>query len=381
MPCGAGASLARGCTSTRRHREGDRLRDSRRRGRVRGLRIRGCDRTLQSSRRARRGSRAAICFAARSSSSVLGAVTTQVDCIDSIGCFENALAIYEQLGLTEEAVRCHAKLAVVRNMVGPPRLGSRDVRWISDPARAGDHLRHAEALVAKGEDTSKSRRALLWYRSEFVREAAHRRRPRCRAARDGDCGPLAAKRSLGRGCLRACMESHVKRPAGGSVGARGRWLGRQRTATMMTAAPSWRPPPDIAFCFGIFTLQGSDALGAAQAWQAGHRPVAVSSRNDRAAHEQQHCSSRRSDRRAAAFAPRGPAILSREPAGPRRAVGGSGGAVRERDRRVAKCRQPPGSVELQLDARNPSACPRRGAASFVGCPERPSRTIGEANLM
>ena len=83
----------------------------------------------------------------------LGAVTTQVDCIDSIGCFENALAIYEQLGLAEEAVRCHAKLAVVRNMVGPPRLGSRDVRWISDPARAGDHLRHAEALVAKGEDT------------------------------------------------------------------------------------------------------------------------------------------------------------------------------------------------------------------------------------
>ena len=83
----------------------------------------------------------------------LGAVTTQVDCIDSIGCFENALAIYEQLGLTEEAARCHAKLAVLRLVIGPPRLGSRDVRWISDPARAGDHLRHAEALVATDGDT------------------------------------------------------------------------------------------------------------------------------------------------------------------------------------------------------------------------------------
>ena len=83
----------------------------------------------------------------------LGAVTTQVDCIDSIGCFENALAIYEQLGLAEGAVRCHAKLAAVRSLIGPPRLGSRDVRWISDPAGAGDHLRHAEALVAEGGDT------------------------------------------------------------------------------------------------------------------------------------------------------------------------------------------------------------------------------------
>ena len=100
----------------------------------------------------------------------LGAVTTQVDCIDSIGCFENALAIYEQLGLAEEAVRCHAKLAAVRSLIGPPRLGSRDVRWISDPARAGDHLRHAEALVAKGEDTPESRRALLRHRrNSFVR--------------------------------------------------------------------------------------------------------------------------------------------------------------------------------------------------------------------
>jgi tetratricopeptide (TPR) repeat protein len=83
----------------------------------------------------------------------LGAVTTHVDCVDSIGWFENALAIYEQLGVAEGAVRCHAKLAVVRSVTSPPRLGSRDVRWISDPERAGDHLRHAEALVPKGEDT------------------------------------------------------------------------------------------------------------------------------------------------------------------------------------------------------------------------------------
>ena len=83
----------------------------------------------------------------------LGAVTTHVDSVDSIGCFENALAIYEQLGLAEGAVRCHAKLAAVRSVIAPPRLGSRDVRWISDPARVGDDLRHAEALVPKGGDT------------------------------------------------------------------------------------------------------------------------------------------------------------------------------------------------------------------------------------
>jgi tetratricopeptide (TPR) repeat protein len=83
----------------------------------------------------------------------LGAVTAQVDCIDSIGCVESALTIYEQLGLTEEAARCHAKLAMLRLVIGPPRLGSREVRWISDPARAGDHLRHAEALVAEDGDT------------------------------------------------------------------------------------------------------------------------------------------------------------------------------------------------------------------------------------
>ena len=83
----------------------------------------------------------------------LGAVTFHVDSVDSIGCFENALAIYEQLGLAEGAVRCHAKLAAVRSVIAPPRSGSRDVRWISDPARVGDDLRHAEALVAKGGDT------------------------------------------------------------------------------------------------------------------------------------------------------------------------------------------------------------------------------------
>jgi tetratricopeptide (TPR) repeat protein len=83
----------------------------------------------------------------------LGAVTTHVDCIDSIGFFEHALAIYEQLGLAEGAARCHATLAAVRSLTGPPRSGSRNVRWISDPAGAGDHLRHAEALVPKGGDT------------------------------------------------------------------------------------------------------------------------------------------------------------------------------------------------------------------------------------
>ncbi len=83
----------------------------------------------------------------------LGAVTFHVDSVDSIGCFENALAIYEQLGLAEGALRCHAKLAAVRSVIAPPRSGSRDVRWISDPARVGDDLRHAEALVAKGGDT------------------------------------------------------------------------------------------------------------------------------------------------------------------------------------------------------------------------------------
>jgi len=64
----------------------------------------------------------------------LGTVTTHVDCIDSIGFFENALAIYEQLGVAEGAARCHATLAAVGSLTGPPRLGSRDVRWISDPA-------------------------------------------------------------------------------------------------------------------------------------------------------------------------------------------------------------------------------------------------------
>ncbi|MGH7290311.1 MAG: ATP-binding protein, partial [Myxococcota bacterium] len=83
----------------------------------------------------------------------LGAVTFHVDSVDSIGCFENALAIYEQLGLTEGAVRCHAKLAAVRSVIAPPRSGSRDVRWISDPARVGDDLRHAETLVPKDGDT------------------------------------------------------------------------------------------------------------------------------------------------------------------------------------------------------------------------------------
>jgi len=83
----------------------------------------------------------------------LGAVTTHGDCIDSIGFFENALAIYEQLGLEEGAARCHATLAAFGSLTGPPRLGSRDVRWISDPAGAGDHLRRAEALVATGGDT------------------------------------------------------------------------------------------------------------------------------------------------------------------------------------------------------------------------------------
>ena len=83
----------------------------------------------------------------------LGAVTFHVDSVDSIGCFENALAIYEELGLAEGAVRCHAKLAAVRSVIAPPRSGSRGVRWNSDPARVGEDLRHAEALVAKGEDT------------------------------------------------------------------------------------------------------------------------------------------------------------------------------------------------------------------------------------
>ncbi len=83
----------------------------------------------------------------------LGAVTTHVDCVDSIGCFENALALFDQLGLAEGVVRCHAKLAVVRSAVGPPRSRSHDVRWIADPARVGDHLRHAEALASKGGDS------------------------------------------------------------------------------------------------------------------------------------------------------------------------------------------------------------------------------------
>ncbi|MEO8603076.1 MAG: AAA family ATPase, partial [bacterium] len=43
----------------------------------------------------------------------LGAVTTHLDSVDSITCFENALAMFEQLGLAERAIHCRAKLAAV----------------------------------------------------------------------------------------------------------------------------------------------------------------------------------------------------------------------------------------------------------------------------
>src|SRR4029077_17645454 len=64
-----------------------------------------------------------------------------------------ALALYEQLGLAEGVLRCHTTLASVRSVMAPPRFGSRDVRWITDPARVGDDLQHAEALVPKDGDT------------------------------------------------------------------------------------------------------------------------------------------------------------------------------------------------------------------------------------
>jgi tetratricopeptide (TPR) repeat protein/nucleoside-triphosphatase THEP1 len=83
----------------------------------------------------------------------LSVVTNFIDRVDSMRCNEHALGIYEQLGLAERAARCHTRLGVALSTIGPPRLGSRNERWSSDPSRAHDHFRRAEALLSTGGDT------------------------------------------------------------------------------------------------------------------------------------------------------------------------------------------------------------------------------------
>jgi tetratricopeptide (TPR) repeat protein len=83
----------------------------------------------------------------------LSVATNFVDRVDSMRCTDEALGIYEQLGLAAQVARCHTRLGVALSTIGPPRLGSRNVRWSSDPARARDHFRRAEALLSTGGDT------------------------------------------------------------------------------------------------------------------------------------------------------------------------------------------------------------------------------------
>jgi tetratricopeptide (TPR) repeat protein len=83
----------------------------------------------------------------------LSVATNLIDRVDSMRWNEDALGIYEQLGLTDRAARCHTRLGVALTTVGPPRLGSRNVRWSSDPSRAREHFRRAEALLSTGGDT------------------------------------------------------------------------------------------------------------------------------------------------------------------------------------------------------------------------------------
>jgi tetratricopeptide (TPR) repeat protein len=83
----------------------------------------------------------------------LSVATSPVDRVASMRCNEDALAIYEQLGLPEQVARCHTRLGVALSAIGPSRFGSRNVRWSSDPSRACDHFRRAEALLSPGGDT------------------------------------------------------------------------------------------------------------------------------------------------------------------------------------------------------------------------------------
>ena len=83
----------------------------------------------------------------------LSVATNPVDRAASMRCNEDALAIYEQLGLPEQVARCHTRLGVALSAIGPSRFGSRNVRWSSDPSRARDHFRRAEALLSPGGDT------------------------------------------------------------------------------------------------------------------------------------------------------------------------------------------------------------------------------------
>ena len=83
----------------------------------------------------------------------LSIATNPVDRVASMRCNEDALAIYEELGLREQVARCHTRLGVALSTIGPSQFGSRNVRWSSDPARARDHFRRAEALLSTGGDT------------------------------------------------------------------------------------------------------------------------------------------------------------------------------------------------------------------------------------
>ena len=262
-------------------------------------------------------------------------------------------------------MRCHAKLAAVRSLIGPPRLGSRDVRWISDPAGAGDHLRRAEALVAKGGDTPELARALLRHGQEFVREAAHRRRPRCRAARDGDCGPLASKRSLGRGCLRACMESHVQRPLGEALAlAETAWQTADREdddGAAFTATYA-----GTALYFGLHDFK--EAMRWAQRELGKPRTAQSPFRRESIAQLMSNNAARLGDLTEA---------RRLSPHSDRRFFRASlllfEGQWEEAEElfqsEIVESRSVGNLLEVSnctLDTRDPSACPRRGAASFVG---------------
>lgn len=83
----------------------------------------------------------------------LSVATNPVDRAASLRFNEDALAIYKQLGLAEQVARCHTRLGVALSAIGPSLLGSRNVRWSSDPSRARDHFRRAEALLSPGRDT------------------------------------------------------------------------------------------------------------------------------------------------------------------------------------------------------------------------------------
>src|SRR4029453_15394514 len=50
----------------------------------------------------------------------LSVVTNLIDRVESMRCTEDALAIYEQLGLAERAARCHTRLGVALSSVAPP---------------------------------------------------------------------------------------------------------------------------------------------------------------------------------------------------------------------------------------------------------------------